>query len=115
MPPKFLLQPRYKDAEYSVSVKTLFCEILKIPNASVDDLIEELTRIQQLGCSDFDQVCDIYKHIHGMASSMNDSESARVRYVKHSNVFYTFFPHGILRLTVLKRGIRNEKAHICYC
>jgi hypothetical protein len=84
MQTKFSLQPRYENVQNNSYVKFLFCEIIEIPDASVDDLIEELRSIQDIETPDFDHICNIYGEIHTMAANMDDSGCDRLRYVKHS-------------------------------
>ncbi|KAH8698523.1 hypothetical protein BGW36DRAFT_376264 [Talaromyces proteolyticus] len=76
---KFSLKSRYENVENNAYFNFLFCGILKIRNANVDDLIEELTSMQDIEDPDFDQICDIYKHIHDLTLHIDNSERIRIR------------------------------------
>jgi hypothetical protein len=52
------------DNEKFVNIENLFKRTLKIPDASLDNLVIELTKLREEGCEDIPRIRAIYDYLH---------------------------------------------------
>ncbi|KAH8735731.1 hypothetical protein BGZ61DRAFT_84622 [Ilyonectria robusta] len=61
------------------AITTLFTEVLRVPNCTWYNMVDELKYLKEQRCEDLARIRDIYVHLHGMATNLNDSDKYLLR------------------------------------
>lgn len=81
------LQTRYEKAFFDLHrerqlVESLFCEVLDIPDCSLENLADELEELRRNNFQDFDIIYRLYDYLQGLIKEL-DKEDRRAQYLRY--------------------------------